>query len=208
MTSIASKIVHRIRVKGRGWVFAPKDFVDFGTRASVDVTLMRLVKKGFIRRLGRGCYDFPKQHDTLGTLSPRTDDVAQVAAAKTGDTIFPSGAQAANMLGLSTQVPARPVYLTNGATRTHTIDGRRVRLKHARVPILNQMPDKINTILQALSYLGKRGIDDTIIHQCAGRIDSSDLPALMRAARHTPGWLSDALYRIQQIKDGQIRHQP
>ncbi len=208
MTSIANKIVHRIRAKGRGWVFAPKDFVDFGTRASVDVTLMRLVKKGFIRRLGRGCYDFPKQHDALGILSPRADDVAQVTAAKTGDTVFPSGAQAANMLGLSTQVPARPVYLTNGATRTRTIDGRQVRLKHARVPILDQAPDKINVILQALSYLGKSGMDDTIIRQCADRIADSDLPALMKAARHTPSWLSDTLYRIQQIKDGQIRHQP
>lgn len=205
MTSIASKITRRIRAKGRGWVFAPKDFVDFGTRAAVDMTLTRLVQQGVIRRIGRGCYDFPKQSATLGVLSPSSADLAQAAAAKTGDNAFPSGAQAANLLGLSTQVPAKPIYLTNGATRTRAIGGRQVRLKHARVPLIDQAPDKINSTLQALAYLGKDGIDDVVISQCAKLLDDDDIKQLAKAARHTPSWLSDTLYKIQQAKDGQIR---
>lgn len=206
MTSIASSITHRIRAKGRGWVFAPKDFVDFGTRAAVDQTLMRLTQKGMIRRIGRGCYDFPKQSTMLGTLSPNADNLAQAAAAKAGgDRAFPSGALAANMLGLSTQVPAKPVYLTNGHSRTRTIAGRTIRLKHASIPLLDQVPDKINLVLQALAYLGKAGIDDIVIQQCADKLDSADMKLLAQSARYAPSWISDALYRVQQAKDGQIR---
>lgn len=63
-------LVRRIRAKGRGWVFTPKDFLDVGIRATVDQTLSRLARKGAVRRLDRGLYDYPKQHDKLGTLSP------------------------------------------------------------------------------------------------------------------------------------------
>ena len=116
--TVANTITRRIRAKGRGWVFTPKDFLDVGVRATVDQTLSRLARKDDIRRLDRGLYDYPKQHDKLGTLSPSAGDLAQALATKTGDKIFPSGATSANYLGLSTQVPARPVYLTNGSSKT------------------------------------------------------------------------------------------
>ena len=73
MSTTASKIIRRIHTKQRGWVFTPKHFLDVGSREAIDQTLSRLVKQGKIRRLGRGIYDYPKQHPSLGTLSPNTD---------------------------------------------------------------------------------------------------------------------------------------
>ena len=55
MPSVADKIIRKVRGKGRGWVFTPKDLLDFGTRASVDMALTRLAQSGDIRRIGRGC---------------------------------------------------------------------------------------------------------------------------------------------------------
>lgn len=204
MNAVAQTISRRIRAKGRGWVFTPKDFLDVGTRAAVDQTLSRLVRKGTIRRLDRGVYDYPKQHDKLGTLSPCVGDLAQVIAAKTGDNIFPSGAAAANYLGLSTQVPARPVYLTNGASRTKTVAGRTIILKHARVPIMNSVTDRANFVLQALSYLGQRHIDDQIIEQCAARLDNRDMKDLSASVARIPGWMADIIFKIQQTRHGQM----
>jgi DNA-binding transcriptional ArsR family regulator len=205
MNSIADKIARRIRAKQRGWVFTAKDFVDLGTRATVDQTLSRLTRQGLIRRLDRGYYDFPKQHATLGTLSPDIDSLAQAVTAKSGDKAFPSGAMAANILGLSTQVPAKPVYLTNGSSRIRKIGNQTITLKHARVPVFEHLSDEINFILQALSYLGKNNIDDLIIQHCASKLSDQDIKHFSKASTHIPSWLSDTLLKIQQSKHGKVR---
>lgn len=206
MSTVTDSIIRRIRVKRRGWVFTPKDFLDVGTRAAVDQVLSRLVKQGMIRRLDRGVYDYPKLHPSLGMLSPDTDSLAQAVAAKSGSGTFPSGAMAANLLGLSTQVPAKPVYLTDGPSRTRTIAGRTITLKHARVPILDRLSVHANFTLQALSYLGKDNIDDTIVRQCADRLDDGDMKGLSSATPHVPGWMADVILKIGRARDGQIRN--
>jgi len=203
---VANTVIRRIRAKKRGWVFTPKDFLDVGTRAAVDQTLSRLARKGVIRRLDRGLYDYPKQHQTLGLLSPSADNLAQAISTKTGDIIFPSGASAANFLGLSTQVPAKSVYLTNGLSRTKKVAGRTITLKHARVPIMDRISGKANSTLQALAYLGKDSIDDHIILQCANRLDDHDVKGLTTAVSQIPGWMADIILRIQQVKYGQVRN--
>jgi hypothetical protein len=207
MNSITGKIASRVRAKRRGWVFTPKAFLDIGTRASVDQTLSRLVQRGMIRRLDRGVYDYPKQHVLLGTLSPDADSLAQAAASQSGNGAFPSGALAANMLGLSAQVPAKPVYLTNGLSRAKKIAGRMIILKHARVPLFDHLSDNANLALQALSYLGKGSIDDRAVSLCANRMTDRDLRDLSSAADQVPGWMSDLILKIQQAKHGQIRNQ-
>lgn len=202
MNAIANTIIKRIRAKRRGWVFTPKDFLDVGARATVDQTLSRLAKKGIIRRLDRGVYDYPRQHPTLGALSPSADSLAQVISMQTGNTVFPSGAAAANFLGISTQVPAKLVYLTNGQSKTKKVAGRTIVLKHARVPIMDRLPSKANFALQALFYLGKDGIDDQAIMQCIKQLDNHDVKKLSSVISRVPGWMADVILRIQRAKYG------
>jgi len=202
MTNITNKITRKIHAKRRGWVFTPKDFMDFGSRAAIDQTLSRLARKGMIRRLDRGLYDYPKQHAVLGTLSPDADRIADAVSAKTGDKVFPSGAMAANYLGLSTQVPAKPSYLTNGASKVRKIAGRTLTFKHARVPILDNAPARVNYTLQALSYLGKDNIDADMIKRCAKRLDSRDLKALNTFRAVVPSWMADVILKIGSAAHG------
>ena len=114
MNSIAAAILKRIRVHGRGWVFTPRDFLDLGTRHPIDLALSRFASDKTIRRLTQGVYDYPRVHKKLGVLAPNPDEVAAVLAAKTGSRMQVSGARAANLLGLTDQVPAQLVYLTDG----------------------------------------------------------------------------------------------
>lgn len=200
MTSITDKITHRIKRKNRGWVFTPKDFLDVGARAAVDQVLSRLAKQGMIRRLDRGIYDYPKQHALFGTLSPNPDGLAQALAG--GDLVFPSGAVAANVLGLSTQVPAKSFYVTNSTVRTRAIGGQTIKLKRARVPLLNNVHDKTNMVVQALSHIGKTNIDDQIMRRCAMVLNDRDMADLNKAISHVPGWMADTLHKIQQVKHG------
>ena len=99
-------ILSRIRGSGRGSVYVPRDFLDLGSRGAVAQALHRLEKKGVLRRLTRGVYDFPKQHRTLGLLSPSAETIASALAGRDRTRLQPAGAYAANALGLSEQVPA------------------------------------------------------------------------------------------------------
>src|SRR5579859_6816774 len=112
MKPMVDQILSRVRRRGRGAVFTPKDFLDLGGRAAVDQALSRLAKAGGIRRLARGIYDFPRMSPRLGVLSPAPEAVAKAVAQQTDSAVQVTGAQAANALGLSMQVPAQPVYLT------------------------------------------------------------------------------------------------
>jgi hypothetical protein len=204
MKSITDQIISRIKRRKPGWVFTPRDFLDVGSRAAVDQVLSRLVKQGMVRRLDRGIYDYPKQSTLLGTLSPNPDNIARAMAA--GDDVFPSGAMAANMLGLSTQVPAKPSYLTNATTRTRRVAGQTIQLKRARVALLDNIPDHANLALQALSYLGKHNVDDKIIRRCARVLTDKDMTGLHQAMGRIPSWMADTIHKIEQAKHGQISH--
>ena len=206
MNTVTNKILRKIYAKQRGWVFTQKDFMNFGgTRAAVDKVLSRLAKQGKIRRLDRGVYDYPKQHSLLGVLSPDTDSLARVITAKSGNTVFTSGATAANLLGLSTQVPAKIVYLTDGPSRIKKVAGRIIIFKRARVPLFKDLSTYANYFLQALSYLGKNSIDNTIIMRCAGKLDDQDMRALNKLSANIPGWIVDIIKKIKRIKkDGKL----
>ena len=200
MSSITDQITNRIKRKKPGWVFSPKDFLDIGTRAAVDQVLSRLVKKCMIRRLDRGIYDYPKQSKLLGVLSPMPDSIARAMAS--GDQVFPSGARATNLLGLSTQVPAKPSYLTNATVRRRRVAGQTIQLKRARVALMSNVPYHANLALQALSYLGKNNIDDKIINRCALVLTDKDFSGLHHAMGHIPGWMADVIHKIKGVKYG------
>ncbi len=200
MKSVTDQIISRIKHKKPGWVFTPKDFLDVGSRAAVDQVLSRLMKKGMVRRLDRGIYDYPKQSALLGTLSPNPDNIARALAV--GDDVFPSGAMAANMLGLSTQVPAKPSYLTNATTRTRKVAGQTIQLKRARVALHDNVSAHANMALQALYYLGRHNIDDQIISRCARVLSDKDMSGLHQVMGRIPSWMADTIHKIEQAKHG------
>ena len=127
--SIDSRILAAIHGRGPGSVFVPADFLDLGSREAVDITLHRLARKRTIRRLARGVYDFPKQHPVLGALQPSADAVARALAGRDHTRLQPAGAYAANALGLSEQVPAKVVFLTDGPSRTVKVGPLTIQLR-------------------------------------------------------------------------------
>lgn len=202
MTVMADQIMRRVRAKGRGWVFTPKHFIDFGTRGSIDVALSRLVQAGSIRRIGRGLYDYPRVHTKLGILTPDTSSIASALSAQTGDKLAPSGATAANQLGLSTQVPAKASFATTGRTRVKKAAGRSVTLRHSRAPVLDKASDTVNSVIQALAHLGKKNVDGDVINSFARRIDDHDMKVLMQSRPLMPGWMGDTILKIGAARNG------
>ncbi|HUA82833.1 MAG TPA: DUF6088 family protein [Bryobacteraceae bacterium] len=129
--AIEQRILNRIYGNGRGWAFSQADFADLGTRSTIDSALHRREREGVIRRVIRGVYDYPRHSKTLGgPISPHIDQVADALARKFAWRIQPDGATAQNLLGLSTQVPARVVYLSDGPDRSFTLGKTKLAFEH------------------------------------------------------------------------------
>ncbi len=183
-------ILDRIRKQGRGKVFIPKDFLDLGSRDAADQSLSRLVKSGDIVRLGRGLYHYPQMNERLAIpLAPDLDEIADALARQTGSRVVPSGAVAANRLGLSTQVPARPVYLTDGRTRQVRIGSTTIQIRHAAPKELPVGSRTSAMVLQALRHLGQAAVDDHVIARLRRGLSGEQRRELLRDARYTTDWI-------------------
>src|SRR5258708_15435511 len=130
MGDLTLKVLKRAKA-GAGSALTPKAFADLGNRAAVDQALSRLTKAGKIRRISRGVYDIPTNHPTLGPLSPDPDAVARAIADQSGYRLQPTPARAANVLGLSSQVPAQVIYLIDGGSREIKGENQISHFKHA-----------------------------------------------------------------------------
>jgi len=195
MMNMPAKIMRRVRARGRGFVVTPADFLDLGSRAAIDQALSRLARRDIIRRLSRGLYDYPRINSRLGPISPGPDAVAQAVARKTSSTVQIAGAHAANALGLSTQVPAHAVYLTDGPSRRVSIGKSVVTLRRASPKHLVAAGSTAGTVVQALRYLGKDAAPaaaDMVVHQ----LSAADHQRLIRDAVLAPGWMRPVLNRI------------
>ena len=162
-------ILKRVRARGRGSVFTPSDFLDLAGRAAIDQALSRLVKAGQLRRLARGLYDFPKMHPKLGPLSPAPDDVARALAQETGSKVQITGARAANALGLSAQVPAQSVYLTDGPPRARCSGQTRDRSspRVSQTSDCSREPRRYGRTSPSPSWPGRGGRRGTSCEACA-----------------------------------------
>jgi hypothetical protein len=205
--SIQDKIVDRLRRQGRGKVFTPKDFLDIGSREAVDQALSRLAKAETVQRLRRGLYCYPRINERLGiAIPPDVDEIADALARQTGSRIVPSGATAANRLGLSTQVPAKPVYLTDGRSRQVRVGNFVVVVKHVspkELPVGNRTSA---TVLQALRHLGKDAVDSTVVSRIRNALSPRSRSQLLQDARYTTDWIADAVRRIAGPQAEAMRH--
>ena len=194
--NIDSKVVSRIYGHGRGWVFTPNHFKDLGSRDAVASALKRHKQSGLIRQLARGVYDYPKIDPELGLLEPSTDDIAQALAGRDATRLQPSGAYAANLLGLSTQVPMKIVYLTDGRPRTVQIGKRQITLKRTTPRNMATAGKISGLVIQALRHLGSRHVDAAIIEAVKKRLSAADRKRLLADIRHAPAWIADIIRKV------------
>ena len=195
--SIDNMILSRIYGKHRGWVFTPMQFLDLGSRMAVDQTLGRLTKTGTIRRLTRGLYDYPAKHSDFGVLPPNYDRIAQALVGRDNLKIQPSGAYAANLLGLTEQVPAKIVFFTDGPNRKVQIGKQKIVLKRTTPRNMATAGRISGLVIQALRYLKQGNVDTTIIARLKRRLSNEDKGTLMNDIRYAPSWIGDIFRKIQ-----------
>ena len=191
-------IVARIYGKGRGWVFTPNHFLVLGSRSAVGNALSRLTTAETIRRLAFGLYDYPATDPVLGTVAPSADAIARALVVRDAIRIQPSGAYAANLLGLSDQVPSRIVFLTDGPARKVKIGKREIILQHTTPRNMATAGRTSGTIIQALRHLGQDQVDDQVLTILRRNLAHTDRPAILKDLKHAPAWIAEILRRLTE----------
>lgn len=189
MQTIDSRLKSRIYGHGRGAVFTPNDFLDLGGRDAVDKALSRLTARGVIRRLARGLYEYPREHPELGTLSPDLEKVAKALAGKHRIRLQPAGAYAANLLGLSEQVPARIVFLTDGPSRTVKIGRQEIHLRRTTPRNMAAAGRLSGLLMQAFRSLGRQHITRQRLARLKQTLPAKERKQLIKDLPLAPTWM-------------------
>lgn len=209
MDTMREYVLDRIRSSGRGAVFTPKDFLDIGSRDAADQALSRLTHTGKLERLGRGLYHYPQMNRRLRIpIAPNIDAIADAIGRQTGSRVIPSGAVAANQLGLSTQVPAKPIYLSDGRARKVRVGNFEFQLKHVSP---KEMPTGNRTsalVFQALRYIGKDAIDDQVVAKLRRALSTQQQCELLSDAKYTTDWIWDIvrLVATRPTREAAVAH--
>ena len=173
-----------------------RDFADCGSSDAVDVALFRLKNKGVIRGLARGLFDKPAFNKLLGeVLSPDIGRVAEAVARKNQWHVQPAGALALNAIGLDTQVPMHPVFLSDGPTKTFRLyDGTVLRFRHRTLRESKFRDGRSEILVQALKEA--EDLSDPSIADAVRRfVPAKDRPSILADTRFAPAAIHDFLKR-------------
>lgn len=199
MNSLHQSILRRLQTSAASMVFTSHDFLNLGSRVAVNQALSRLAHDGQVVRVGRGIFYLPKINPRLGiSVPPAPDDVADALARQTGSRILPSGATAANRLGLSTQVPAKAVYLTDGRSHRWRSGVWDIQFKHVSPRNFRPRHPISLLVFQALKHLGKDGVGDTTLAALQSTLTPDQKNALSKDSRHAPDWIANLIHRLDK----------
>lgn len=153
-------------------------------------TLRRLAIDGSVRRLSKGYYDIPRVSERIGDLGPTPEAIIAAHARKTGATIERPEIDAANRLGLTTQVVARPTYRTNLFSRDLKIGGQTIRLRTASPRSLARDGNLAELIIDALRGIGRARISKRDLAKVRDLVRKHKIAKdLRQRARRAPSWM-------------------
>jgi hypothetical protein len=157
----------------------------------VDQAFSRLPEEGKLRRVGRGIYVTPVS-SRFGTRAPAPEKVVQSLAVQSGEVVTPHGANAANALGLTQQVPIREVYLTSGRSRKLSLGRYEVTVKHAPRWMLALGGGQAGAAVRALAWMGPTHVGESLA-ALRRTLPSTEWQALTAGRAGLPSWMARAI---------------
>lgn len=168
----------QIERKHAGAVLFRQDFPEYHTEY-VGATLSDMAETGTLLRLAQGIYYKPIRTE-LGISYPFAEDVVAAVCKRDRARYLPTGASAANRLGLSEQVPTRHVYLTNGTARQLTIGNQTILLKHVSPSHFAFRNETLSVLLQAMKWIGKGNFTEQQQLHIEELVNSIDNPKVLQ----------------------------
>ena len=200
-SSIHNQLIAQIKKRKKGTILFPADFKGHLSAVAIRQTLSRLTKEGMLKRLAQGVYLYPQEDPALGTLYPSTDEIAQAIAKRDKVRILPAGLYALNKLGLSTQVPMKVVYLTDGKPKTIKAGKRTITFITSTPKKLSLKGKWSSLAIQALEVIGKNGITPEITSQIATVLRNENIKTIQEDAKLAPDWIARLLLSMSKQEE-------
>lgn len=191
MNTLPETILQQARSLPEGGILSPREFLHLGSRSAVDQAFSRLARAGRLLRVARGIYAVPIS-SRFGSRTPSPEKVIRALAEQSGEIVVPHGASAANILGLTQQVPIREVYLTSGRTRKLKLGRSEVLVKHAPHWMLALGTRPAGSAVRALAWIGPTHAGKSLA--LLRRILPLSEWQMLTSTRATlPGWMAQAI---------------
>ena len=184
-----------IRRKGGELIF-PTDFRGKGTEDAIKKALSRLAQKGVLKRLSHGIYYIPKIDPVLGELRPGADDVVKMLAKKEKIRVRPAGAYALHRLGLTTQVPTKLVYITDGHPRLFKLGKMQIKFKATTRKKLSTIGKISSLLIQALEEIGPENVDASTESKILLLLKNEDPRKLKHDLALAPAKINDYIFKL------------
>lgn len=195
--SYKKEIQNRIRGFHTGKVFIANDFFDIAEYETVRSTLNRMVEAGEIRRILNGIYDQPRFIEFIGEVeAPNMNETASAIARKYNWTIAPSGNTALNLLGLSTQVPAKWTYISDGRYATYQIGNTVIEFKRRNNSEISKMTRLSAMVIQAIKEIGKDKTTQQQIAILSEKLSKDEKKLLLESGKTTSAWVYKVIRKI------------
>lgn len=199
--AIKEQLFQKIREQKKGWAFSATDFIQDFKRGDIDVALSSLVESGDIRRVTRGIYDYPLYSAILGRrVAFNINQIAQALARKFNWEIYPDGNTALNYLGLSTQVVAKNIYLSDGPNRKYIIDNTKLEFKHIAKKELFGSCDTI-LVVQAIRAIGEKQITQEFIKNLSAKFSVTQWRKIAAEAARSSAWIYEIIKQAVRIAE-------
>ena len=198
MMKLSTEILNRLNELNIN-VFTVNDIIDMSSYDNLRKVLERMVKAGTIRRLIRGVYDIPKYNKKFNMLTPPSlDEVAKALARNFNWDIYPTGNYALNLLGISTQIPSKYIYISSGPNRKYEYEGNSIIFKHASLKETNSFSYKTNIVIQAFKELENENISDHVIECVKSKFNKEEIEDICSEARRTTIWIYNNILRCKE----------
>lgn len=192
--SIDNKIETRVnRAKG-GAIFFADDFIDLGNLSTIHTILHRLEKRKVLSRVAHGIYAKPKVSELLNQeILPSAEEIAKAIARRDRAKLLPSGSYAQYALGLSTQVPLRLVYYTDGKARTIKVGNRTIQFKRTSPKNLAIKGEVSKLVVQALRDIGSDKVSSEEQEKIIQLLKREDIKDLKHDIALAPQWIAEIM---------------
>jgi predicted transcriptional regulator of viral defense system len=201
VASTKSQIKQIIEHERAGKIYFAEDFINVSNNEQVRLALSRLTKEGVIVRLAQGVYVYPKHDPVIGKARPGMEEIATAIANRDHIKIRPTGAYALNQLGLSTQVPMRPVFMTNGSSRKIKVGKNIIEFKNNSSRKMAYSGKISGLVIPALEELGRKNVTAEIIDKISIVLHKENRVVLLEDLKLAPHWIAEIILKILKRKN-------
>ena len=190
-------IMEKINESESHSIFFISDYANLGAKETIRKILHEATIRGILEKAGHGIYVKPKV-SRFGKVPVPLEKVAKEIAQRDKCEILPTGSTAANLIGLSTQVPMNLSYITTGSTRTIAIGERKINFRHASPKNFASKGTVIPLLIQGLREIGEDNISNTDYDAIRRFIFKQQDPYIQEDLLLAPVWIQCIIKKIMQ----------